>query len=79
MNLNGVIQGSGGLRLVGQGDVALNALNSYAGTTYIGGIGITGTGDTMWAWANTLADTGVASSRVRAELWCWSRVLTSVA
>ena len=44
-----------------QGDVALNALNTYAGTTYIGGTA-SAAPDTMWVWANTLADTGTASS-----------------
>jgi len=62
VSLNGVIQGAGALSLVGAGDVALNGLNTYSGTTYIGGAGTGGTGDNMWAWANTLADTGVASS-----------------
>ncbi|HZX76841.1 autotransporter-associated beta strand repeat-containing protein [Lysobacter sp.] len=59
--LNGVIEGTGGLILRGWGDVALNGLNTYSGTTWLGGVNITDGGN-MWVWANTLADTGVASS-----------------
>ncbi|WP_230979579.1 autotransporter outer membrane beta-barrel domain-containing protein [Steroidobacter gossypii] len=62
VNLNGVIQGTGGLILNGAGDVALNALNTYEGTTWIGGTSVSGDGDTKWVWANTLANTGTASS-----------------
>ena len=62
VNLNGVIQGTGGLILNGQGDLALNAPNTYGGTTWIGGTSVTGDGDNTWVWVNTLANTGVASS-----------------
>lgn len=63
VNLNGVIGGSGGgLVLTGSGDVALNALNTYTGPTYIGGVNVGGVNDQMVVWANTLADTGAASS-----------------
>ncbi len=61
VNLNGVIQGSGGLVLRGQGDVALNRLNTYGGTTWIGD-NDPAQGSNMWVWANSLADAGVASS-----------------
>ena len=62
LNLDGVIAGTGGLVLTGAGDVALNALNTYTGETYIGGVSVGGTSNQMVVWANTLADSGVASS-----------------
>ena len=62
VNLNGMIEGAGGLVLTGAGDAGLNALNTYSGTTYIGGVDIGGVNDNLWVWANTLADTGTASS-----------------
>lgn len=62
LTLNGVIAGSGGLAFVGSGDFALNAPNTFTGPIYIGGESVGGTTNQMVVWANTLANSGVASS-----------------
>jgi fibronectin-binding autotransporter adhesin len=58
--LQGIIQGTGGLTLLGQGDVDLFGLNTYSGTTRIGDGSVAS--DNMLVYFNSLANTGTASS-----------------
>ncbi len=62
VNCNGVIQGAGGLILMGQAMWSCIALNTYGGTTWIGGISIGGHVTTCGFGSTRLADTGTASS-----------------
>ncbi|MFC5569015.1 autotransporter-associated beta strand repeat-containing protein [Lysobacter yangpyeongensis] len=62
VRLQGVIQGAGGLDLMGQGDIDLFGLNTYSGTTRINGGDITSATDGMYVYFNTFTDIGTASS-----------------
>ncbi|WP_246192181.1 beta strand repeat-containing protein, partial [Pseudoxanthomonas sangjuensis] len=62
VRLQGVIQGVGGLDLMGQGDIDLFGLNTYSGTTRINGGDITSATDGMYVYFNTFTDIGTASS-----------------
>jgi fibronectin-binding autotransporter adhesin len=60
--LQGTIQGTAGLNLLGQGDVDLFGLNTYSGNTRVG-LANGGTAyDNMFVYFNSLADIGSASS-----------------
>ena len=64
VNLNGVISGSGDLRIVGRGgDVALTAMNTFTGHAVLGdGDPATGVGDGLEVFVTNIGNSGVAGN-----------------